>query len=296
MERNELNDKKNECLKEASELADTNEASTKACDIPFVVDSDKFEQVERVNRLMNEIWKALPECDQAMIQEHMRSSGTCVVIQVDNEWPHRRETNAMISLGKYAIIIDGGYIDAADDEHVSATLVHELAHLRGWAFDEKSGLSEELTVETQLNWGFGYGEVVFQNEACRYANAVLHSENIEGQFFWLADWDTFIFLPNGEQLQLREDCYLWLDDNPWSSLRCLLSGIFECDMPFETVGDSNGRVSDVTRRRMAWWSEFEAMLQTRKESWDELEKSEQCKKWKEELTEITERTMPEDNW
>ena len=267
------------------------------CDLDFVVASKQGGQVERLTRIVNGVWNKIPKDDQASIQKYvLEESVRRLVIVVDNEWPHSNNTNSILTTPQCIIVIDGGYVDAADSEHVSATIAYMLANLRGWASDRISGESSNLAYATSNEWGFRLTDVIFKCEACRYADSVLWNAGVGGQFFWDEVWKTFIFLPDGERLQLRDNNVIWLNDNPWASLEWLLSGDFECGMLFQEIGDYPNECANLVQKRNEAWSEFENMLQKRKESWGELEKSEQCKKWKEDLTEITERTMPEDNW
>lgn len=237
--------------------------------LPCTVFAYNDQRIERAYRLIRNVWERISKPDQARLLGAISTwSETRVNLYLKDNWEHIIGTSAFITFtGESAyIVIDSGYFDAADDDHVMTTLAHELGHLLGFLDDDSS---EETAGRYQFSWGFSDGWVAYKDEACRYMDNVLRKEGIPGGLFWGLDGQNYYYLRGGARLTLRSaDVYLTCDQ-PWATLKGLL---------------------------LRYWPDELPEIAARETLADELEGTERFAQYGEELTKITMECLPEDMW
>lgn len=200
--------------------------------LPLKVESDTSPHVARVRRLVKSIWRRIPEDDQSLLLRDIKSSSNSVqrlTVVISCDWQRHLRTNGYIWPEMHYIIVDGGYIHAADDKHISSLLAHELGHLRGYVNPAGPDISEETANHFQMNvWGFPEGEVIYKCEVCRCMEEILHREGISGQILWHSYWNVFVWLPPDKCLTLGQMNYkLLLEEFPSYAIELLLLGFLE---------------------------------------------------------------------
>lgn len=199
--------------------------------LPLAVKTDTSPHVARVRRLVKSIWRRIPEDDQSLILRAIENSSNSeqrLTVEINCNWKRSRPTNGCIFEEMSYILVDGGYIHAADDKHISSLLAHELSHLRGYADPAGSDSSEATAYHFQENvWGFPEGEVIYKCEVCRCMEEILHREGISGQILWHSGWYVFVWLPPDKCLTLGQRNFLLLEAHPFYAIEWLLLGVHE---------------------------------------------------------------------
>ena len=198
-------------------------------EIPFDVVTDVSPHVARVRNLTKAIWRRIPSEDKLLMLKQIASypkRRLRVVIKCD--WDRSMRTNGMIHPDDGVILIDGGYVNAADGEHVSSTLAHEFGHLRGHADPNGRDRSEETANRfQQALWGYPEGEVFYKCNVSRQMEEILHLEGISGQILWDPSWRLFIWVLPDERLKLHSANYVSLEQHPSDAIERLLLGTEE---------------------------------------------------------------------